>query len=215
MAKSNYMLFSRSETEVATRLSLNGNTLDRIEEVKLVGVWITTWLDWDKNTREICKKAYARLTMLTKLKYAGVPAQDLITIYILYIRSLLEYCSVVWHSTLTAEMSQNLERVQKVCIKVIMGDDYEDYTSALDNCGLETLSIRREDRCLQYGLKSLLHPVHSKQFPVNPHIKSNLHDTRNSEHFRVNWAKTDSYRMSAIPYIQRKLNDYVRKQNNK
>ena len=72
--KSNYMLFSRSETEVATRLSLNGNTLDRIEEVKLVGVWITTWLDWDKNTREICKKAYARLTMLTKLKYAGVPA---------------------------------------------------------------------------------------------------------------------------------------------
>ena len=104
------MLFSRSETEVATRLSLNGNTLDRIEEVKLVGVWITTWLDWDNNTREICKKAYARLTMLTKLKYAGVPAQDLITIYILYIRSLLEYCSVVWHSTLTAEMSQNLEK---------------------------------------------------------------------------------------------------------
>ena len=29
------------------------------------------------------------------------------------------------------------------------------------------------------------------------------------------WAKTDSYRMSAIPYTQRKLNDYVRKQNNK
>jgi hypothetical protein len=92
------MLFSRSKTEVATRLSLDGNTLDRIEEVKLVGVWITTWLEWDKNTREICKKAYARLTMLTKLKYAGVPREDLITIYILYIRSLLESCSVVWHS---------------------------------------------------------------------------------------------------------------------
>jgi hypothetical protein len=43
--KNNYMLFSRSKTEVATRLSLNGNTLDRIEEVKLVGVWITTWLE--------------------------------------------------------------------------------------------------------------------------------------------------------------------------
>ena len=71
--KSNYMVFSRSETEVATRLTLNGNTLDRIEEVKLLGVWITTWLDWEKNTKEICKKAYARMTMLTKLKYASGP----------------------------------------------------------------------------------------------------------------------------------------------
>ena len=53
-------------------LTLNGKTLERVEEVKLVGVWVTTWLDWEKNTCEICRKAYARLSMLTKLKYAGV-----------------------------------------------------------------------------------------------------------------------------------------------
>ena len=46
--KTNYMIFSRSHTEFATRLSLNHQTLDRIEEVKLVGVWLTTFLDWDK-----------------------------------------------------------------------------------------------------------------------------------------------------------------------
>ena len=32
--KTSYMVFSRSETEFATRLTLNGQTLDRIEEVK-------------------------------------------------------------------------------------------------------------------------------------------------------------------------------------
>ena len=135
--KCKYMLFSRSETEVATRLTLNNNTLERIEETKLVGVWITTWLDWEKNTREICKKAYARMTMLTKLKNAGVPAQDLITVYILFIRSLLEYCSVAWHSTLTGEQNQKLERVQKLCLKVILGEHYKDCCSALDTCGLD------------------------------------------------------------------------------
>ena len=46
--KTNYMLFSRSETEVATRLALNNQTIDRIEETKLVGIWVTTWLDWQK-----------------------------------------------------------------------------------------------------------------------------------------------------------------------
>ena len=66
--KTSYMIFSRSQTEFATRLELKGQTLDRIEEIRLVGVWITTWLDWEKNTREMCKRAYARITMLTKLK---------------------------------------------------------------------------------------------------------------------------------------------------
>ena len=42
--KTQYMVFSRSETEMATRLTLNGKTLERIEETKLVGVWLTTWL---------------------------------------------------------------------------------------------------------------------------------------------------------------------------
>ena len=74
-------------------MTLNGNTLDRVEKVKLVGV---------------CK-----LTIITKLKYAGVSMEDLINICILYIRSTLEYCSVLWHSTLTVEHSQSIERVNK------------------------------------------------------------------------------------------------------
>jgi hypothetical protein len=118
--KTNYMIFSRSETEFATRLSLNGQTIERVEAVKLVGVWVTTWLDWEKNTAELCRKAYARLTMLTKLKYAGVSQEDLVHIYILYIRSVLEYCSELWHSTLTGDQSQNLEKVQKTCLKIIV-----------------------------------------------------------------------------------------------
>ena len=213
--KSKYMVFSRSQTEFATRLTLNQKTLDRIEEINLVGVWIDTWLDWDKNTREICKKAYARMTMLTKLKYAGVPEDDLITIFILYIRSLLEYWSVMWHSSLTAEQSNDIESVQKLCLKIILGEAYNGYDNVLKRCGLQSLSSRREERCLKYGLKSLLHPVHSKKFPVNPHVKNSTVDTRNPEHFQVNWAKTDSYRMSAIPYIQRMLNEYVKSQQNK
>ena len=82
--KTNYMVFSRSDTEFATRLTLEGQTIDRVEEVEIVGVWLSTWLDWDRNTREVCRRAYARLTMLTKLKYVGVPKEDLINIYILY-----------------------------------------------------------------------------------------------------------------------------------
>ena len=206
------MIFSRSDTEVATRLSLNGETLERIEAVKLVGVWLTTYLDWERNTKELCKKAYARITMLTKLKYVGVNREELVNIYILYVRSLLEYCAVVWHSTLTVEQKNNIEIVQKLCLKIILGPEYSSYENALRLTGLESLYARRENRCLQYALKSLLHPVHYDKFPVNPqvYIKSS-DERRNKEHFIVNWAKSESYRMSAIPYMQRMLNDYVHK----
>ena len=74
-----------SEKGFTTRLCPNDQTLDWVEAVELVGVWVTTWLDWEKNTWEICKKSYARVTMLTKLKYSEVSTEDLINIYVLYI----------------------------------------------------------------------------------------------------------------------------------
>ena len=176
--------------------------------MKLLGVWLTTWLDWDKNTREMCRKAYARMTMVTKLKYVGVPTSDLIEIYILYIRSILEYCSTVWHSTLTVDQSKQIEGVQRLCLKIILGTEYSGYEAALKQCGLDSLSERRQKKCLQFGLKCLLHPIHSSMFPVNPQL-NNLVNTRSKEHFLVNKARTDSYKDSTIPYIQRMLNDYV------
>ena len=159
----------------------------------------------------MCKKAYARMTMLTKLKYVGVHTVDLISIYILYIRSLAEYCSTVWHSTLTVEQSQNIENLQKLSLKIILGQTYQGCEDSLSKTGLDKLSDRREAKCLKFGLKSLLHPVHSKLFPVNPSILTD--NTRGTEHFQVNWAKTESYRQSTVPYIQRMLNDYVRNQS--
>ena len=41
-AKTKYMVFSRSNTEFATRLKINNQNIERIEETKLVGVWVST-----------------------------------------------------------------------------------------------------------------------------------------------------------------------------
>jgi hypothetical protein len=82
------------------------------------------------------------MTMLTKLKYVGVATEDLLNIYILYVRSLLEYWSVVWHSTLTVEQSKNLENVLKLCLKVILGEKYTSYENALIYSCLDKLSQR-------------------------------------------------------------------------
>ena len=91
--------------------------------------------------------------MLTKLWYVGVSIEDLIEIYVLFIRSITEYCLVAFHSSLTVEQANDIERIQKTSLKVILGELYIDYQAALEMCGLQTLYERREERCLEFALK--------------------------------------------------------------
>ena len=202
--KCNYMVFSRSNTEFATRLTVNNTVIDRVEEQKVLGIWLSTYLDWQRNTDELCSKAYSRISMLTKLKYVGTPQQDLITIYILFIRSVVEYCSIVWHSSLTSDQKSDIERIQKVSLKVILRERYVDYESALRETSLEKLETRREQKCLKFGFRCLDHPKNRSMFPRNS--KNIRYPTRNKEPFEVNSARTSYYENSCIPYILRKLN---------
>ena len=188
-AKCKYMIFSRSKTQFATRLNINGKNLEKITAIKLLGIWISEDLSWSKNCQEICQKAFSRLTMITKLKYVGVSLEDLLDIYILFIRSVTEYCSVAFHSSLTLQQSEKLEKIQKTCLKVILGEMYIDYKSALEMCGLQTLVERRTKRCLDFSLKSIKHPRNSRLFPLNPSTSD--HYIRRKEIIHVNFARTE------------------------
>ena len=56
-AKCNYMVFTRTEEQFATRLMVDNATLEQVSVSKLLGVWISEDLSWSKNCQEICKKA--------------------------------------------------------------------------------------------------------------------------------------------------------------
>ena len=205
-AKSNYMVFSRTKTNFVTRLNVNGTKLDQVSSVKLLGVWITEDMSWGKNTREICRKAYSRISMLTKLKYVGACTEDLIDIYALFIRSCAEYCSVAFHSSLTQDHIRDIERIQKTSLKIILAEKYVDYSSALEMCNLKPLFERREKKCLDFALRCVKHPKNSRIFPLNPNLTNKSHGVRSRELFKVNFSRTENYKNSAIPYCQRLLN---------
>ena len=203
--KSSFMIFSRSKTDFKTRLSMNQNELDQVKTTKLLGVHISEDLSWAKNCQEICKRAYSRIGMLSKLKYAGMKTEDLVNIYILHIRSVTEYCSTAFHNSLTVEQDQKLEAIQKVALRVILGQDYLSYEEALSKTSLVSLNKRRQDRCIKYALKASRHPDNMQMFP--PNTVESPQVTRNREKFHVNFAHTESYRKSAIPSLQWLLND--------
>ena len=200
------MIFTRSKEPFATRLSMNGDNLERVTVTKLLGVWISEDMSWSRNCQEICRKAFSRLSMITKLKYVGIPQEDLVDIYVLFIRSVAEYCSVSFHSSLTQEQRRKLEGIQRTCVRVILGERYNGYKPALKTLGLESLEERRKQRCLDFALKCLKHPRNQRLFPVNQN--NNNHDIRTHEKFQVNFARTSVYQNSTIPYCQRLLNSH-------
>ena len=92
------------------------------------------------------------MSMLTKRKYKGVCVEALIQIFNQYIRGTLEYCSVAFNSSLTAQQLASLERCQAVALRIILSESYISYSVTLEMCGIDILESRRLARSLQYSL---------------------------------------------------------------
>ena len=201
--KSKYMIFNFSRNyPFNTRLHINSIPLDQVHETRLLGLVVRDDLSWKSNTKLLVRRAYSRMPILRKLFDFGVPVCDLIHIYILYIRSVLEQSAVVWHSSLTDWEETTLERVQKVALRLILKENYLDYAAALDKTGLQTLASRRDELCLNFAKKCVKFPHTKDMFPQNEKIRV----TRKTEKYSVPFARTDRYKNSSIPYMSRLLN---------
>ena len=115
----------------------------------------------------------------------------------------------VWVSTqlftsLTQTDRQDLERIQKAAVKIILRSDYKNYEQALNILNIESLDQRRETMALKFAKNSLNDKHFSKLFPLR--ITKHQMNVRNSEKFHVNSSNTKRYKDSAVPFLQGLLN---------
>ena len=204
--KSKTMIFNFSRNhQFSTRLELSGEILEIVNDTKLLGTVISNDLRWEKNTQNIVKKANRRMEILRKISNFGASYNDLKTIYIAYIRSILEQSCTVWNSGLTEENVKDIERVQKSALKLILAEKYQNYENALNILELETLASRRKTLCLEFAKKCLKNVKMKCLFSEN--VKIHEMKTRKREKFKVNHAKTSRLMNSPIIYMQRLLNE--------
>ena len=140
--------------------------MERQRTIKLLGVWLNEDGGWKTNTQSMCKKAYSRVSMLSKLKFAAVSTDDFITVYKLYIRTSLDYCSVAYHGSLSSQQAVDLERCQAVCLRVIFVEMYVSYEAALEMAGLSELADRWQERYIDFAKKCIKHPSNHRFFPI-------------------------------------------------
>ena len=101
-------------------LSIDEQIIETVQSHKVLGLTIQSNLKWNEHINSVVSKASKRLYIIRALCRNGVPVEDLIEIYFALIRSVLEYCCVIWHSALPAYLAEQLERVQKRAFRIIL-----------------------------------------------------------------------------------------------
>ena len=203
--KTKSMIFNFTKNyQFSTRLKLKNESLEIVENTKLLGTIVQNDLKWDLNTANLVKKCYARLELLRRVASFSPSREDLKNIYILFVRSVLEQSAIVWHSSLTVENSNDLERIQKCAMKIILQENYIEYEEALNQLDIEKLYERREQLCLKVALKCIKNPKTQNMFPVNKNSQ-NI-PIREREKYQVQFARTAKLQNSAIIHMQNMLN---------
>jgi hypothetical protein len=132
-----------------------------IDSTRVLGTIIPSDFRWDLNTMNSVKKANDRMELLRKVAGFWASEEDLTTICILFVRSISKQFSPVWHSSLTDENSNDLGRVQKSSVKIILGAKY------LAKLHMIILKDSREQLCLSVAEKCVRKPKTSWDWANN------------------------------------------------
>lgn len=188
--------FSKNDVPL---LKVGGEPIERVDSFKLLGIVFSSDLTWGKHVSYILSKVSRRYFVIFKLVKIGFPPCDILIVYCLVIRSVLEYACPVWHSGLTKTQSDDIERVQRRCLKIIFPD--LSYREALAISGLERLNTRREN-IVKGTFTEIKNPNHIL-YDLLVHRPANSFNTRNKYPFELPLAKTNRFSNSFFPYCVR------------
>ena len=109
---------------------LHNKKLERVNEIKYVGIKITSNLKWDHQIDAACSRAKGVLRFLSRnLKVSSLKTKEMA--YFSLVRPHVEYCSTVW-DPFTIKDINRLEMVQRRAARyVTCSYDYKSSVSAM------------------------------------------------------------------------------------
>ena len=183
-------------------------------KLKLVGFTFCEKPDARAHVLQIKERFRLRVWMLLHLRRAGFKGRQRYRLYCCYLRTVVEYCSVVYHSLLTAGQSEDLERTHRQAVRICYGTA-ELVQNVMATDGIETLEARRTRRCDGFIRKASLNPNFAgRWFKGRP---DNGHDLRRSREIFEPRASTARWFKSPLSFLRRRANQLgiggVRKDN--
>ena len=188
-------------------LVVNSKEIELVEEMRLLGIIITSDMKWTAKTLKMVTRANTKLCMLRRLKNSGAKTIDLVDIYCKQVRSLLEFAVPVCHGAITEEEKRDIERVQKSACHIILGDSYDYYRGALKSLNLDDLASRRDKLSLKFATKAEKHPKHKNWFKLNANYSHTRNLNSNYMKYKEIYAKHSRFQKSPLGFLTGLLNE--------
>ena len=205
--KTNVMVFNSSRTlDFLPKLQISENQdLEVVEEQRLLGVIISSNLNWQSHINHMSEKAFKRMWILRRLKLLGASCVDLLKVYTTQIRCIVEFAVAAWNGSITKAQISQLERIQKCALGIILGKEYVDYEAALNLVDLESLAVRRKSLCLKFAKKAANHPKFKHWFCKSQEKVVNTRSVQ-LKYVPVT-SRTQRYEKSPLSYLTTLLNE--------
>ena len=187
-SKTNYMIFkprNRIIDENLINIYINNNEINRVTNVKFLGIKIDNKLTWKDHVNEISQKISSVIGIMNRLKFI-LPIPILNNLYNTMILPYLSYCNIIWGNC-ASYLLQKLLLLQKRALRVITKSPYLAHTEILFH-KLNILNIYDLHSyfvaSFMYSyLKNDLPNIFNDFFTLNRDI--HRHATRNSNNFYV------------------------------
>ena len=200
-SKTNLIVISDGTYEArAYIVDSSGTVLSAGKTMKILGFHFSNKPNMAAQVEAIRKKMTSRIWVLRHLGHRGFTKDELLKVYLACILPIHDYCSNVYHSSLTQAQSNTLERLQARALKAIFGYEYS-YRSLLELTELKTLHARREARALAFAQKCTAGRFKT-WFPRCEGRRS----ARLATIYHESFARCQRLRNSPVHYMRRLLN---------
>ena len=191
--------------QFTTRLQLKGENIEVVNKMKILGTIIKDDLSWDDNCALIIKKVNARMQLLRSVLSFGASTEEMVHLWTVFCRSVLEQSCVVWHGTLTQENIDDLERTQKTFCKLMLKEKYQTYENSLLLLNLDSLTERRNILSLKFAKSGIKNNKLNDLLPLTDKIHKMK--TRKNEKYKVEFANKQRLKNESIITMQNLLNE--------
>lgn len=146
-SKCKIMTFSRKPNPILATYTINGQPIDRVSEMRDLGVLMDSKLNFNYHLEYMKKKADTMMAFVRRECYNSFNIDIAKTLYSSLVRSNLEFASVIWKPYHSVH-KQLIESTQKSAVIYFRGDNI----NRRDNGYVLAPYI---DRCKELGLTTL------------------------------------------------------------
>lgn len=189
------MTFTRKKRPQIYDYFMQGEKLERVVQVKDLGVTMSPDLKFNAHFQLTVNKAFRTLGFLFRYSREFKSPLTLKILYCSLIRSSLEYCSTVWSPRYGVYIDL-IESVQKKFLRMLAYKEYGNssfinYEELMKKFNLQPLEIRRDVTDVIFVLKLLNEKINCPELLSLIQPRNNANYTRNKHPFSTNLCRTN------------------------